>query len=931
LAKDLKFTFKNAQIAEAINLSGLKSKLEAKKPADEESQSKEKAQALAKKTAKTTTAKKAKGAVVEPAPVEVKEAPPKIKARAKSVFSEQHAAEQKAKPLEEAPLESTSKLEETFSREIIKTEDGDTPRVKSGEQLRREIFAEEIEELKDAATAKPARKGLTEEIQVKKAPPPQNVPEPLPEPQKREIQRKPLLPSIQQTNAPFRSGELRPAAKEKLGPTGRHVKDLLPTQKPEVRPREALPSHRGPPRPTHTGRPIPAEPPNEEKARERHRGPKEHVEAAVETETKSKFKEFRDIKPIKKQEPSRFDARDRQGLSDEDDKQWRRRRAKAAKIKHEDTTIRPTQLKVRIPISIKDLASEMKLKASQLIGKLFLQGVIMTLNDLLDDETTIQLLGQEFGCEIEIDHSEQERIRITDKTIREEVGSTDSAQLKTRPPVVAFMGHVDHGKTSLIDAIRKSNRAAGEAGAITQHIGAFMCSTPVGDIAILDTPGHEAFSAMRSRGADVTDIVVLVIAGDEGIKQQTIEAMQHAKAAKVTIVVALNKCDKPNFNAENVYRQLSEHELLPETWGGQTITINCSATTGQGIDQLLEMLALQAEVLELKADPAVRARGSVLESEMHKGLGPVATVLVQNGTLRIGDAIVFGNMWGRVKTMHDEFRREFKEAGPSAPVEITGLSGMPEAGQEFIVVKSEKEAREIAESRSQETKQTNLMQPKKMSIDTLLQQAAEGTKKVLNLILRADVQGSLEALKTALMKIESTKAQINVIFTGVGEVSESDVQRAVSSKAVIIGFHSQIESHAEALLKPLGVQVRLHKIIYHAVDDAKAILTSMLDKIAIETEKGKAEVKATFKSSQHGVIAGCQVTEGTIARNNQARLKRGEEIIWKGSISSLKRVKEDVREVSKGMECGILLNNYTDVLAGDIIEAYDVTYISQEL
>ena len=417
----------------------------------------------------------------------------------------------------------------------------------------------------------------------------------------------------------------------------------------------------------------------------------------------AKFKEFRDIKPAKKQEATRqFDARDRQGLrTSEDEQHWRKRRGKQSRQVQEDLTIRPTTLKVRIPISIKDLASEMKLKSSQLISKLFLQGMVVTLNDVLEDETAIQLLGQEFGCEITIDTAEEKRIQITDKTIKEELQQTDPNLLQLRPPVVAFMGHVDHGKTSLIDAIRTSNRAAGEAGAITQHIGAFRCKTPVGDIAILDTPGHEAFSAMRARGADVTDIVVLVVAGDEGLRQQTIEAIQHARAAKVIIVVAINKCDKPNFNAENVYRQLAENDLLPESWGGQTITVNCSAVTRQGIPQLLEMLALQAEVLELRANPHSSARGTVLESEMHKGMGAVATVLVQNGTLRRGDSVVFGQLWGRVKTMHDEYRHELQEAGPSTPVEITGLSGLPEAGQEFIVVKSEKEAREIAEVRSE--------------------------------------------------------------------------------------------------------------------------------------------------------------------------------------------------------------------------------------
>ena len=493
------------------------------------------------------------------------------------------------------------------------------------------------------------------------------------------------------------------------------------------------------------------------------------------------------------------------------------------------------------------------------------------------------------------------------------------------------MGHVDHGKTSLIDAIRKSNRAAGEAGAITQHIGAFRCSTPVGDIAILDTPGHEAFSAMRARGADVTDIVVLVVAGDEGMRVQTIEAMNHAKEAKVTIVVAINKCDKPNFNADNVYRQLSEQDLLPEVWGGQTITVNCSAVTGEGIRQLLEMLALQAEILELRADPTTRARGAVLESEMHKGMGSVATLLVQNGTLRCGDSLVFGQEWGKVKTMRDEFNKEILEAGPSTPVAITGLSGLPEAGDDFVVVKNEKEARTIAEARRLDIRHTNLSMTKKISMDNIFQQAATTSKKVLNIVLRADVQGSLEAMKSALLKIQSTKAELNIIFAGVGEVSESDVQLAATSKAVILGFHSQIESHADALLKQLGVQVKLHSIIYHAVDDVKVLMAGLLDKIAQETEKGKAEIKALFQSSQLGTILGCIVTEGAIHRNNAIRVKRGNDVVWKGTISSLKRVKEDVREVVKGLECGIVLNNCNEAKEGDILEAYEITYITQEL
>ncbi len=649
----------------------------------------------------------------------------------------------------------------------------------------------------------------------------------------------------------------------------------------------------------------------------------------------SKFKEFRDIKPTRRVEQGRaFDARDRHGFRDSDEEFSRHRKKRSAKHKilHEDVTIRPTQLKVRIPITIKDLAAAMKLKASELIAKLFLHGVIVTINTPLEDETTIQLLGQELGCELTIDTTVEKRLRITEQTIPEEIASVPEDQLVTRAPVVAFMGHVDHGKTSLIDAIRKSNRAAGEAGAITQHIGAFRCHTTVGDIAILDTPGHEAFSAMRERGAEVTDIIVLVVAGDEGIRQQTLEAIKHAKEANATIVVAINKSDKPNFNQENVYRQLADQELLPEAWGGQTITVNCSATTGQGIQQLLEMLALQAEVLELKANPGTRARGTVLESEMHKGLGAVATVLVQNGTLRLGDALVCDQLYGRVKTMHDEFRRDLKEAGPSTPVEITGLSGIPVAGQEFIVVKNEREAREIAEARQQGVQQKNLQISSKISLESVFQKASENVqKKIFPILIRADVQGSLEALKVALQKIKSDKIDLNIIYTGVGEVSESDVQLAAASKAVIIGFHTQIESHGEMLVKQIGIQVRMHDIIYHAIDDVKGLMAAALDKIPLEIEKGKAEVKATFKSSHHGVIAGCQVSEGTVNRNHYIRLKRNDEVIWKGPIGSLKRVKEDVREVQKGFECGILLNGFNDFQVGDILESYEITYISQEL
>jgi translation initiation factor IF-2 len=643
-----------------------------------------------------------------------------------------------------------------------------------------------------------------------------------------------------------------------------------------------------------------------------------------------KAKQFKDVVKPKRTDTPRFDSRDRQGLrASDDDSHWKKRRPRKVILQREDTTIRPTSLSVRLPIPVKDLAASMKLKASQLISKLFMQGVVVTLNDLLDDETTIQLLGHEFGCNIAIDTSEEERLRITDKTIREEIQASDKDKLAIRPPVIAFMGHVDHGKTSLIDSIRASNRVAGEAGAITQHIGAFQVQTEVGKIAILDTPGHEAFTAMRARGAEVTDIVVLVIAGDEGIRAQTVEAIQHAKAAGVTILVAANKCDKPNFNIENVYRELADQDLLPEEWGGKTIVVRCSAVTGEGVPQLLEMAALQAEVLELRANPSARARGSVLESEMHKGLGVVATVLVQNGTLRPGDSLVFEDQWGRVKTMRDEHGQDLLEAGPSTPISITGLSGLPQAGQEFIVVENERVAKEIIEGR-REGQELRPIQKRRQSMESLLAEAQNGEKKVLNLILRADVQGSLEALKASLMKIESDKAELLVIFSGIGAVSESDAELAVASNAVILAFHTQVESHAEQLIRQSKVMVRQHNVIYHAIDDIKDLMTGRLDKVAQEVERGAAEVRATFKAG-HRIIAGCIITEGAVGRNDRVRLLRGGEKIWEGTIASLRRDQDDAREVKKGLECGILFDGFNAPEVGDRIEAFEITYVAQEL
>lgn len=685
------------------------------------------------------------------------------------------------------------------------------------------------------------------------------------------------------------------------------------------------------PKPAPVPKAVVSEPP---RAENHHAAKKQHDKWFEEhkgtSKTNKSFKEYQDLPPLKKtSQAGNFDSRVRHGLISPDEGAWvrKKKRLKTKQTAEEDTTIRPATLKIRVPVSIKSLAAAMKLKTAQLITVLFKQGLVLTLNDVLDDETTIQLLGHEFNCEIEIDTTEQDKIQITDQTLDKEISDDKSANLIIRPPVVTFMGHVDHGKTSLIDAIRKSNRVAYEAGAITQHIGAFQCKTSHGLITILDTPGHEAFSAMRSRGAHVTDIVILVVAGDEGIKEQTIEALNQAKAANVTIIVALNKSDKENFDPEPIYRGLSDQGLIPEQWGGSTIIVNCSAKTGAGISDLLELVALQSEVLELKANPTVRARGTVLESEIQKGMGGVATLLVQNGTLNVGDAVVFDHHYARIKTMINDIGQTVQHAPPSTPIEITGMSGLPDAGSEFIVVKSEKEAKEISEMRSREFHIDRLTVNKaKIRENFLENKDTQVNKKILNLILRADVQGSLEAVKQSLKKIESKKIDIHIVSAGVGEVTESDIQLAKTSNSTIIGFHTYIESHAEELMKSVNVTIKMPKIIYEAVDQVKELMINKLDKVAEEIDKAKIEIKAIFKASRYGKIAGCTVLNGLVARNHKCRLMRNGKEVWKGAIASLKREKDDVKEVKKGMECGIVLDGYQDFEVGDIIESFEVIY-----
>lgn len=626
-----------------------------------------------------------------------------------------------------------------------------------------------------------------------------------------------------------------------------------------------------------------------------------------------------------------FDSRDRNRLAEEES--WRRRRFGKNKTKKTmETVIRPKELTVKIPVQLKDLAAQLKVKAAEVIQKLFKQGLIITINDYLDDPTTIELIGHEFECDITIDTSQEERLQVTGESIEEEISKEDPAKLQKRPPIVTVMGHVDHGKTSIIDAFRKSQLASGEAGAITQHIGAFTCKTDHGGFTVLDTPGHEAFTAIRSRGASATDIVVLVIAGDEGIKPQTEEAIEQAKKAGVPMIIAINKMDKEGFSPDNIYRELSERDILVEAWGGDVISVNCSAKTGEGIASLGEMIALQTDVLELKANPDKRARGVVLESELHKGLGSTATLLVQNGTLRKGDALLFEYEYGRVKTMQDEHSKFLEKALPSTAVSVTGLSGVPLAGQEFLVVESEKEARKIAEARKSENQKLMLRQSRRKNLDTLLEQnAAQKEKKILNIILKADVGGSVEAIKNSLKNIPTDKVDLNFIRTDVGQIAESDIELAEASNAIIVGFHTKVESHAEGMIKQKKIKVFLHDVIYHLIDDVKEHMRSLLDKLRQENDSGEAKVLATFKSSQLGVIAGCQVMSGIVKRGQLARVFRGDEMLWEGTLSSLKRHKDDVKEVKKDLECGIVLHGFSAFAADDVIKTYEITYIEQEL
>ena len=567
-------------------------------------------------------------------------------------------------------------------------------------------------------------------------------------------------------------------------------------------------------------------------------------------------------------------------------------------------------------LTIKDLADKMKIQPSAIVKKLFMQGQIVTVNQEISYET-----AEEIAMEYEILCEKEVKVDIIEELLKEE--EEDEATLTQRPPVICVMGHVDHGKTSLLDAIRKTNVTDKEAGGITQHIGAYTVTANGEKITFLDTPGHEAFTAMRMRGANSTDIAVLVVAADDGVMPQTIEAINHAKAAGIEIIVAVNKIDKPNANIDRVKQELTEYELIPVDWGGSTEFVPVSAKSGEGIADLLETIILTAEILELKANPNRKARGLVIEAELDKGRGPVATVLVQKGTLKVGDFISAGAAHGKVRAMIDDKGRRVKEATPSTPVEILGLSDVPNAGEIFIAHNSDKEARNFAETFIAQNKEKKLEETKaKMSLDDLFSKIQEGNLKELNLIIKADVQGSVEAVKQSLVKLSNEEVVVKCIHGGVGAINESDVSLAAASSAIIIGFNVRPDVMAKATAEREGVDVRLYKVIYQAIEDVEAAMKGMLDPVYEEQVIGHAEVRQLFKASAVGNIAGSYVLDGRFDRGCKVRISRGEEQIYEGELASLKRFKDDVKEVKAGFECGLVFEGFDQMQEGDIVEAY---------
>jgi len=604
------------------------------------------------------------------------------------------------------------------------------------------------------------------------------------------------------------------------------------------------------------------------------------------------------------------------------------RRAVSVSVESRHGFERPTAPVVRdveIPetITVADLAQRMAVKAGEVIKAMMNMGVMATINQVIDQDTA-QIVVEEMGHNPKLLKADQIEDVVVD-------AAKPEGEAASRAPVVTIMGHVDHGKTSLLDHIRRSQVAEGEAGGITQHIGAYVVEIDKGKITFLDTPGHAAFTAMRARGAQVTDLVILVVAADDGVMPQTIEAIQHARAAEVPIVVAVNKIDRPDADPDRVKNELAQHEVIPEDWGGDTMFVNVSAKTGEGIDDLLEAVLLQAEVLELNAVPEGPASGVVVESSLERGRGAVATVLVKQGLLATGDALLAGQEYGRVRAMFDENGNPVETAGPSTPVQLLGLSGTPNAGDDFVVLGDERKAREVAEHRQGKSRDVKLARQQAARLEDVFTQMEEGATSTVQLLIKADVQGSAEALRDALTKLSTDDVSVKVIASNVGGITESDVNLASASDAIVIGFNTRADAAARQAIKDSGVNVRYYSIIYEAIDDVKAAISGMLSPEIREQIVGLAEVREVFRSPKFGQVAGCMVVDGYVRRNNPIRVLRDNVVIFEGELESLRRFKDDVNEVRAGTECGIGVKNYNDVKAGDQIECYERIEVARTL
>ncbi|MEK4801896.1 translation initiation factor IF-2 [Oceanobacillus sp. FSL K6-0118] len=575
----------------------------------------------------------------------------------------------------------------------------------------------------------------------------------------------------------------------------------------------------------------------------------------------------------------------------------------------------PEKITYSDTLTVSDLADKLNKEPAEIIKKLMFLGVMATKNQDLDDDA-VELICSEFNVEAE------KVVILEDTDLDKYIMEDKEEDLMERPPVVTIMGHVDHGKTTTLDSIRNTKVTAGEAGGITQHIGAYQVEVGGKKITFLDTPGHAAFTSMRSRGAQVTDIAILVVAADDGVMPQTVEAINHAKAAEVPIIVAVNKMDKESANPDRVMQELTEYELIPEDWGGSTIFVNISALKNEGIDDLLEMVLLVSEVEELKANPKANATGTVIEAELDKGRGSVATLLVQNGTLHVGDSLVVGNTFGRVRAMINDTGKRVEVAGPSMPVEITGLQDVPQAGDRFVVFDDEKKSRQIGEARQQEAIAANRNEQTKVSLDDLFEQIKQGEMKELNIIIKADVQGSAEALSSSLQKIDVEGVKINIIHTGVGAITESDIILASASNAIVIGFNVRPDANAKGSAEREKVDVRLHRVIYKAIEEIESAMKGLLDPEFEEKIIGQVEVRETYKVSKVGTIAGCYVTDGKVTRDAGVRIIRDGVVLYEGEIDTLRRFKDDVKEVAKNYECGITVTNFNDIKVGDTMEAF---------